>query len=176
MTMNETAILTNDLLLVLGAVAVSFILGGIHRLGRTVSRERQVVEPADRDLRELSDRCERQQLNMTRLSQEINDMRQALMQQAMTMAPVHAALHASVPAPVQPPAAQQATPHPAATRPGAATLAQAATTAAPVKSDPLKLARAGAGPEVLMARCRLSRAEAELVISVHGTKARPAAA
>jgi len=176
MTMNETVILTSDLLLIVGAVAVSFILGGLHRLGRTVTRERQAVEPGTRDLRELSDRCERQQLNMARLSQEINDMRQTLMQQAMAMAPVHAALHAPVPAPAPAPAAvQHVTPRPAPTRAGASTPANAAQPAARAKIDPLKLARAGAGPEVLMARCGLSRAEAELVLSVHGTKARQAA-
>lgn len=37
--------------------------------------------------------------------------------------------------------------------------------------DPFKLAIAGAGIEVLMSRCRLSRAEAELVYSVHGAGA-----
>ena len=174
MTMIETAILNSDILLIVGAVAVSFILGGIYRLGRSAGRERDAVEPGVRALRDLSDRFERQQLNMTRLSQELNDMRQALMQQAMAMAPVHAALHTPVPAPVQPAPAQHAMPRAGAAAPVAVAKA-AAKPAAPKKADPLILARAGAGAEVLMARCGLSRAEAELVVSVHGTKAHRAA-
>jgi len=37
--------------------------------------------------------------------------------------------------------------------------------------DPFKLANSGASIKVLMSRCRLSRAEAELVFSVHGAGA-----
>ena len=42
--------------------------------------------------------------------------------------------------------------------------------------DPVFLARTGAGVEALMARCDLSRAEAELVFSVHGAGEGPARA
>ena len=37
--------------------------------------------------------------------------------------------------------------------------------------DPFKIANSGASIDVLMSRCRLSRAEAELVFSVHGAGA-----
>ena len=39
----------------------------------------------------------------------------------------------------------------------------------------MELARAGATAQILMTRCGLSRAEAELVISVHGGNGRSAA-
>lgn len=178
--MNEISLFGSDLLFIVCAVVVSFALGGLHRLGRTLARQRRAVELTDRDVRDLTAQCDRQQVNVTRMSQELSELRQALMQQAMAMAPVHVAARASGAAPVQaappPPAVPARAPAAAATAPLAVPpAARAPARAANSAEDPIALARGGAGAELLMQRCALSRAEAALVISVHGGKARAAA-
>ena len=173
--MNEISLFGSDLLLIVCAVVVSFALGSLHRLGRGLARQRRAVTLTEQDVRELTQQCDRQQMSVTRLHQELSEMRQALMQQALAMVPVHAA--ARVPA-----AASSAAPAELPTPP-AISPAQAAQQRPPVitpaasarRSDPLALARAGATVQVLIQRCALSRAEAELVISVHGGKRRAAA-
>jgi len=172
--MNEISLFGSDLLLIVCAVVVSFALGSLHRLGRGLARQRRAVTLTEQDVRELTQQCDRQQVSVTRLHQELSEMRQALMQQALAMAPVHAAVRApaaaSSVAPAEVPAAPAIAPAVASQRP------PATAPAAPARrSDPLALARAGASVQVLMQRCALSRAEAELVISVHGGKRRAAA-
>ncbi len=210
MTMNVNGILNGDLLFFLCAIAVAFLLGCAHRIGRSIARERRAVELADKDLRDLSSRYDLQQLNMSRLTRELSDVRQALMQQAMALGPVHAGLHAraaaAVPAPAttpaptarqsapagarpaaqpsrptQTPVPARAAPRPSTAKPavkaaGRAPAPPATKPRRPAAADPLALARRGAGAEVLMSRCGLSRAEADLVISVHGKDAGSAAA
>lgn len=181
--MNEVSLFGSDLLFVLCAVVVSFALGSLHRLGRNLARQRRAVDLTAQDVRELTQQCDRQQVSVTRLNQEPREMRQALMQQALAMAPVHAAAHASAAASGYPPPSPQAAPEPAtpaAPRPAPSSAARATRPASPVQKsanpvDPLALARAGASVQALMQRCALSRAEADLVISVHGGKARAAA-
>jgi hypothetical protein len=172
--MNEISLFGSDLLLIVCAVVVSFALGSLHRLGRSLARQRRAVTLIEQDVRELTQQCDRQQASVTRLHQELSEMRQALMQQALAMAPVHAAARApaaassvaAVPAPpVLAPAVAPAAQRPPVTKPAPSTMC----------SDPLALARAGTTVQVLMQRCALSRAEAELVISVHGGKRRAAA-
>jgi len=195
--MNETALAASDLLLLAVAVAVAFVLGAAQRIGRAAARERRAVDLSGHDIQDLSERCERQQASVSRLSQELSDVRQALLQQALALAPVHAAMHGpgpgaattpareqtvpaaarpgSVAAPPPAPAASRppapvAPPAPAASRPPARKPLPGGSAPKPGAADPLALARAGAGIEVLMARAGLSRAEAELVRSVHGPR------
>jgi hypothetical protein len=201
MTMNETLFSSPDIMFILAAVAASFALGGAYRLGRTAVRERRAVELTDQDFRALSDRYEDQKRNVSQLTRELSDVRQALMQQAMAMGPVHALRVSGVePAPgapavpVSPPApAPEVAPAPPAAaakpvsvtpvravnapRPAASAPSKAARPAAKPRkaATPLELARAGAPADLLMSRCGLSRAEAELVISVHGKQAKTAA-
>ena len=151
MIMNETSFFSSDLIFLACAVAVSFALGSVRGLERTLARQRRAVDQADRDVRDLNERCERQQVNVSRLTQELSEVRQALMQQAM--APVHAAIQATAPA---------RAPAPQAPAPAAVPRS--------VPADPQALARSGASAQVLMSRCGLSRAEADLVLSVHGAR------
>jgi len=175
--MSQSNLFGGDLLFILCAVVVAFVLGGLHRFGRTLARQRRAVDLTDRDVRDLSAQCDRQQVSVTRMSQELSELRQALMQQALAMAPVHAAVRAANPLPgyaapppvAQPPPAASTVPAPASP-PAASAPPRAAKPA-----DPLALARAGASAQVLMQRCALSRAEAALVLSVHGGKGRAAA-
>jgi hypothetical protein len=168
--MNEISLFGSDLLLIVCAVVVSFALGSLHRLGRSLARQRRAVTLTEQEVRDLTQQCDRQQVSVTRLHQELSEMRQALMQQALAMAPLRAPAAASSAAPAEVPAAPAIAPAVASQRP------PAITPAAPARrSDPLALARAGASVQVLMQRCALSRAEAELVISVHGGKRRAAA-
>lgn len=234
--MNTTILPSPDIMLILSLIAVSFALGGAYRLGRAAMRERRAVELTDRDLQALSDRYENQRRKVSRLTRELNDLRQALMQQAMAMGPVHAALRmpgsepamappVPVPVPQAPaadarpgvapatgvareaddaararsgdaPAGDAVSPVPAtpptasagrASRATATRVSSAAAERAPAAPSagaaaaasrdptPQELARAGASVEALVARCALSRAEAELVVSVHGTPRRSAA-
>lgn len=188
--MNEVSLFGSDVLFILCAVVVSFALGSLHRLSRTLARQRRAVDLTEQDVRELTQQCDRQQLNVTRLNQELSEMRQALMQQALAMAPVHAAARASIAASGHAPAlaAAQHAPQvaaPAASRPASPPVARTTKPDKPTErtspmpparsTDPLALARAGASVQVLMQRCALSRAEADLVISVHGGKGRAAA-
>lgn len=174
--MNEISLFGSDLLLIVCAVVVSFALGSLHRLGRSLARQRRAVTLTEQEVRDLTQQCDRQQVSVTRLHQELSEMRQALMQQALAMAPVHAAARAPAPAssvaaaPAEVPAPPVPSPVVTAQRPPVDTPAPPAR-----RSDPLALARAGATVQVLMQRCALSRAEAELVISVHGGKRRAAA-
>lgn len=250
--MNEMTLSSPDVLIILAALVVSFVLGGIYRLGRNAAREMNAVDLTEHDIRSITERYDDQQRNVTRLNKELDDVRQALMQQAMAMGPVHAAMRMPVTqapmavatpmatpvvAPMamadaaaavarsqsrsQPESQSQpqsqpqsqataqsqsvATPQPAArpqpveTAPAGPVAASAAPQAAtatttpaagnqagqakprkparPVRHPmPLELARAGASAQVLMKRFGLSRAEADLVVSVHGKPAAPTAA
>jgi hypothetical protein len=215
MSMNEIVMTGSDLLIFGVAIAVSFILGALFKLRRNVLRQRHAVELGERDLKVLTDRCERQQLGMTRLNQEVTDMRQAMLQQALALTPTRPALQvaaapepvaaptAPVPVPVSvqvdtPPRAPEVTranvdaavshlanrneqaPAPLAASkpqlkavPSSGSAAPKPKVSKPAVSDPAQLARAGAGAEVLMNRCGLSRVEAQLVISVHGAACAP---
>ena len=174
--MNEISLFGSDLLFIVCAVVVSFVLGTLHRLRRTIARQRRVVELTDREVRDLSAQCAHQQMNVSRLHQELSELRQALMQQAF--APAQVTAPAERAQPVRTEAAQGVAPA-ASARAAPARGAQPAdpparSTSNPVV-DPIALARAGESAEVLMQRCSLSRAEAALVISVHGRRARAAA-
>jgi len=211
MSMNEIVMTGSDLLIFGVAIAVSFILGALFKLRRNVLRQRHAVELGERDLKVLTDRCERQQLGMTRLNQEVTDMRQAMLQQALALMPTRPALQVAAapepvaaptaPVPVQmdtPPRAPEVTranvdaavshlakrneqaPAPLAASkpqlkavPSSGSAAPKPKVSKPAVSDPAQLARAGAGAEVLMNRCGLSRVEAQLVISVHGAACAP---
>jgi hypothetical protein len=211
MSMNDIVMTGNDLLVFGVAIAVSFILGALFKLRRNVLRQRRAVELGERDLKVLADRCERQQLGMTRLNQEVTDMRQAMLQQALALVPSRPALQVAAPepavaavavppspvdvptrAPVASPAKTDARaeqparqteqspvlpPVPGKPRlkavPSSAVDAPKAALSKPAVADPARLARAGAGVDVLMNRCGLSRVEAELVISVHGATCAP---
>ena len=212
MSMNEIVMTGSDLLVFGAAIAVSFILGALFKLRRNVFRQRRAVELGERDLKVLADRCERQQLGMTRLNQEVTDMRQAMLQQALALMPSRPAVQVAVaPEPAAAPAvaiparvdapsrATEVTPEnadapvnhlakrneqapvrpPAASKPQLKAVPSSGSASPkvavpkPAVSDPARLARAGAGAEVLMNRCGLSRVEAELVISVHGAACAP---
>ena len=115
MSMNEIVMTGSDLLVFGVAIAVSFILGALYKLRRHVLRQRRAVELGERDLKALTDRCERQQLGMTRLDQEVTDMRQAMLQQALALMPTRPAVQAAEPAAVPvradaPPRAPEVTP------------------------------------------------------------------
>lgn len=173
--MNEISLFGSDLLFIVCAVVVSFVLGTLHRLRRTIARQRRVVELTDREVRDLSAQCAHQQMNVSRLHQELSELRQALMQQAFAPAQVTAPAERAQP---RTEAAHGFAPA-ASARAAPARRAQPAdpparSTSNPVV-DPIALARAGESAEVLMQRCSLSRAEAALVISVHGRRARAAA-
>jgi hypothetical protein len=143
MTMNPTALIDPDILLVFAAVSASFLLGCVLRLVRSLGQQRFEVAHAGADLRDLVDRCDQQQSRFKRIQEELQSLREEL----------HASHELAAAEPVAAPAP-----------------------AAPAqKADPLKLARAGADIDTLMARCKLSRAEAELVYSVHGGGAAHAA-
>ena len=208
MTMNEITISSGDLLAFITAIAVSFTLGVIYKLRRNVLRQRRAVELGERDIKALTDRCDRQQVSMTRLDQEVMDMRQAMLQQALALLPVRNVMHApaTAVAPTQAPlvattqvperVASRTTAalrrqidesRPASTRPVTRTASakppvrsaasanrQLRSTPAPKPApiNPVQLARTGAKAEVLMSRCGLSRAEADLVLLVHGAAAR----
>ena len=200
MTMNEITLNSGELLSFVVAIVVSFTLGGIYKLRRNVLRQRRAVELGERDLKDLADRYDRQQVSMTRLDQEVTDMRQAMLQQALALMPVRTTVQVPVaPAAVLPQAqAPVAAPVTAAPRPqtcesksAAAALARRAAAAKPplrpaafakpqrpskpgpqpAPFNPVQLARKGAKADVLMSRCGLSRAEADLVLSVHGAAA-----
>jgi hypothetical protein len=207
MSMSEIVMTGSDLLVLGVAIAVSFILGALFKLRRNVFRQRRAMELGERDLKALTDRCERQQLGMTRLNQEVTDMRQAMLQQALASMPTRPAVQtAAVPEPAAAltvavpvrvdasPRGPEVTPANADTRVGnlakrnsQAPARRAAASTPQLKavpssgsarpksavSDPAQLARAGAGVEVLMNRCGLSRVEAQLVISVHGAACAP---
>ncbi|MFT5172966.1 MAG: hypothetical protein ACI8W7_001134 [Gammaproteobacteria bacterium] len=206
--MNDITISSNDLLAFIAAIAVCFTIGVIYKLRRNLLRQRRAVELGERDIRTLTDRCDRQQISMTRLDQEVMDMRQAMLQQALALMPMGSAAHTTVaPSPVlafaapQPPAVSPTTtPHnvrvselrassvtssnavasrkppvrrAASAKPPVASPALSPKTASkdtPV--NPVQLARTGVKVDVLMSRCGLSRAEADLVLSVHGAAVR----
>ena len=88
MTMNEITITSGELVTIVAAIAVSFALCAIYWLCRNLLRRRREAEIAERDLKALKDRCDRQQFGMARLDQEVMDMRQAMLQQAMTLLPM----------------------------------------------------------------------------------------
>ena len=207
MTMNEITLNSGELLSFVVAIVVSFTLGGIYKLRRNVLRQRRAVELGERDLKDLVDRYDRQQVSMTRLDQEVTDMRQAMLQQALALMPVRTTVQvpvapaavAEAPAAVVPQVqATVAAPVTAAPRPrtceskpaGVAVARRAAAAKPPVRPaafakpqrpskpgpmpapfNPVQLARKGAKADVLMSRCGLSRAEADLVLSVHGATA-----
>jgi len=66
--MNEISLCGSDLLLILCAVVVSFAIGSLHRLGRSLARHRRAVDLTEQDVRELTQQCDRQQLTVTRLA------------------------------------------------------------------------------------------------------------
>ena len=106
MSMNEIMMSSGDLLIFVAAIAVSFILGGLYKMRRNLLRQRRAVELGKRDLKALVDRCDRQQISMTRLDQEVTDMRQAMLQQALALLPIRSAVQApaaavAVPEPIQ---------------------------------------------------------------------------
>jgi hypothetical protein len=206
--MNDITISSHDLLVFIAAIAVCFSIGVVYKLRRNLLRQRRAVELGERDIRTLTDRCDRQQVSMMRLDQEVMDMRQAMLQQALALMPMGSA--ARVPAassPVvafataqQPVVSPETTPRnarvselravsatsnnsvasrkppvrrAASAKPPVASAALSAKTAAkdtPV--NPVQLARSGVKVDVLMSRCGLSRAEADLVLSVHGAAVR----
>ena len=135
-----------DFLLIFAVVVSSFLLGCVHRLVRGLGSQREQPADAGTDVRELLKCFDQQKADVIRMRKE--------------MALLKSLLEAD------------------------AAAASAAGTSSPARSaarsksklDPRKLARAGLGVETLMARCRLSRAEAELVHSVHGAERKRAAA
>lgn len=136
MIMNDSILLQADTLLIICAIASSFLLGCVHRLCRTLGEQRREAAYVSADVRELTERCDQQHVLVKRIQDDFDHMRERR----------ERVRHSS---------------------------AKVSTTRANTQ-DPCKLARAGAGVETLMSRCRLSRAEAELVYSVHGASARAA--
>ena len=206
--MNDITISSNDLLAFIAAIAVCFTIGVIYKWRCNLLRQRRAVELVERDIRTLTDRCDRQQISMTRLDQEVMDMRQAMLQQALALMPMGRAAHATVApsrvlafAAPQPPAVSPTTTprnvrvselrassvtssnavasskppvrRAASAKPLVASPALSLKTASkdtPV--NPVQLARTGVKVDVLMSRCGLSRAEADLVLSVHSAAVR----
>jgi hypothetical protein len=193
--MNETIILSGDSMLIAVSIAFSVVLGGLHRLSRTVSSERREVDRARIEMRDLEERCDLQQVHMARLGQQLNELRLGA-SRAAPSSPVAA----PVAAPVPEPAADERVHGPAVSTPAVARAAVRAVrgtaarvraapavgTAAPGRArkrkapsgaakaaapNPFELARAGADVDAVMKRCGLSRPEAELVVSVHGRSA-----
>jgi len=146
MTMNPEALIDPDILLIFAAIASSFLLGCVHRLVRALGQQQREVAHTGADVRELLERCDAQQARVKRMQDEMENLRGRLPRRSK-----------------QP------------TRRSARDATGARPARADTRVDPLKLARTGAGVETLMSRCRLSRAEAELVLSVHGTHASQAA-
>ncbi len=190
MTMNGLMTLGGDTLIVFLGVTLSFGAGALLRLGRSLARERREVDRARVELRELSERCDLQQTNVMRLGQQVEALRrdlkavakaQAAPPPAAPAAPVAIAQPAAVraappPAPAPAPAPVRAAPRPdapavrRAPKPAPAKVAPRAQ--APARSpSAFELARSGAGVQAIMRGCGLSRAEAELVLSVHGRSA-----
>lgn len=178
MTMNKLlenfANLGGDTAILLMIAALAVMCASVLRMGRTVSRERRMLDGVLREMRELNERCDLQQLNLTRLGQRVVSTGRS----APAAAPsrpegetlnLHPARSERVvrvrPQPVR---AVQPTQPAVTTGRVAKPYRESAAASKRASTDVFKLARGGATAEEIMSCSGLSRAEAELVISVHG--------
>ena len=148
--MNTIPLIDPDALLIFAAVSASFLLGCVHRLVRGLGQQRWEVADTGADVRDLLQRCDQQQNRVKRMQEEMEQMRGALQARA-----ARAPARTPVRAVREVPAADART-------------ASSRSSSRSSRADPFKLARSGATVDTIMARCKLSRAEAELVYSVHG--------
>lgn len=185
MSMNEITISGSVLLFSVAAMTVGLIVYRIYDLQRQVRRHQRALELGERDLKALKERFDYQQLSIMRLDQEVMDMRQTVRVQAAAFAMPRsqdgvvrrATAPATIAAPVHSLDAVRASQTTTRERTGKDKSLTRATTNAQSKSspaakiapiNPVELARTGVKVDVLMSRCGLSRAEADLVLSVHG--------
>jgi len=168
--MNEFAPISLDSVWIIGAIAVSFFSGCVYRLCVLLGRDTRADGSNETTAEDLNSRYDRELRHVRQLQNELLQVRRAVEQRAPGGAPgagesAETAQTARPPEFVDPAAfVKLAIP----ARPAACAKPAAPAKPAELGIDPFKLAVSGASIKVLMNRCRLSRAEAELVFSIHG--------
>jgi len=174
--MNEFTPISLDNAWIIGAIAVSFFAGCVYRLCVLLGREAQAGGSNDTDCEDRNSRYDREMLHVRQLQDELLQVRRAVEQRTSVGAP-GAGMSTPAAPPARPPEfidpTEFARPVELAEPAEFAKSADPAKAAEPAKPaelgiDPFKLAVSGASIKVLMNRCRLSQAEAELVFSIHG--------